>query len=254
MISFAGILPNTPFLLERIGKERRETAQKTLLAIDELKKELLAIKPDVFLIISPSASTQENIRLNIRPEYKPTYDQFGDLSNYPTFKPDLHLAALLKESLDQQTLFDVTSLESVTYASTPMILLGDAFSQKPILPLYTSSSSLEEHYRIGKILHGVLTSYEKKVAILCTGNLTHFHATEDESILTLDTTVMNLLEHNSPKLFFQVDENTRQRSHESLMKSLMILLGIFDSVQYQVDILQYENPFELGLLTAQLKA
>ena len=68
MISFAAVVPHSPFLLPTIGKEKTDKLQKTLDAYAQLEKDLYVLNPEVVVIIAPHGSSlQEAMTINQAP-------------------------------------------------------------------------------------------------------------------------------------------------------------------------------------------
>ncbi|MBU1131286.1 AmmeMemoRadiSam system protein A, partial [Patescibacteria group bacterium] len=68
-----------------------------------------------------------------------------------------------------------------------------------------------------------------------------------------DKKIIDLLKNKKHQEILTLDEELIKDAAECGYRSILILLGIFDKLNYQTDMLSYECPFGVGYLVANLE-
>lgn len=255
---FAGFTPHTPLITPQIGKEHRSVLKKTEAAFDTLQNELYAAKPDTILIISAHADLLPNaFTLNLHPTFTVQFKDFGDLVTRQTYRSDIGLTHHLKEHLETTQPITMTSTEQFDHGvGVPLIRLLEPFKNSPpkIIPLMYSMLNFDAHYSFGVHLQQDILNSTKRIAIIGSGELSHRLTKKSPAGFSpkgeeFDSRIISLLEANKPQDIIKIEPTLVDEAGECGFRSLLILLGILNSIQYTPRILSYEAPFGIGYLT-----
>lgn len=259
-IVFSAIVPHPPILMPTIGKENINQLKATSLAYSELEQDLYASQAETIIIITPHGHLQEeSFTINLNPEFKGDFKDFGDLTTKFTLSGDIGLAHKIREKLETKAPLQLISEDKLDHgASIPLYLLTKHLPKIKIIPLYYSGLSLAAHYNFGQILKNELLGSSARIAIIASGDLSHrlsknAPAGYNPRGKKFDKKLIDCL------LKKQIDEIIKFKPEliadagECGLKSIVILLGIIEAIKYEPQLLSYESPFGVGYLTMNFK-
>lgn len=259
-IVFSAITPHAPILIPAIGKENLDKLQKTSESFKKLEEDLYASKAETLIIISPHGLIQgESFTMNLNPEFEIQFEDFGDFVTNQKLKGDVGLAYKIRESLETKAPLQLISEEKLDHGcGVPIHLLTQHLPKIKILPIYYSGLSLESHFEFGMLLKKELIKHKEKIAIIASGDLSH-RLTKDApggyspKGPKFDKKLIDLIREKKIGEIVELDNNLISQAGECGLKSIIILLGILNEVNYKPEILSYEGPFGVGYLTANFK-
>jgi aromatic ring-opening dioxygenase LigB subunit len=153
-ITTSAFLPPSPLLIPEIGKENTLILKKTLEAYNHIAAKLEEAETDLIIIISPYGNMQNNnISLNVHPELKVSFQEFGLLSTLKTFRPALALADNLKKTLENsENAIRLSSQSYLDYGSAVALqLLSNNLKNIKVLPLFPAINlDRQYHFEFGK--------------------------------------------------------------------------------------------------------
>jgi MEMO1 family protein len=259
MISSAYITPHPPIIIPGIGRpEDLEVASKTIEAMEKLREDLEEINPDTILIISPHAPTDPNgFLINSEAEFKGNFSDFG-YNNLMTFYNDYELMEKIGYYSDNAGII-VHFHESFLDHGTLVPLYYLTKNIKPKL-VHCSFSFLDfdTHYKYGEIIGKILRETDKKIAVVASGDLSH-RLTADAPVgysekgKIFDQELIKKLSEKDISGILNFDQNLVEEAGECGLRSIIVLLGILGG-KYDFCCLNYEGPFGVGYLVAELKA
>lgn len=261
MITFVGIVPHSPLLLDVIGKEHTEKLSQTLEAFKVLRQKLDEVQPDAIVVVSPHSKNllEDAFTVNItHPEHLNTYQadfkDFGEYSTHFTFSNDLELLQTLL-SIHPEIPVVPTHDENLDHGvSVPLSLLG-CQPNMPIIPIGYSALENEIHNDFGKKLYEIFGQSHKRIAVLFSAELAHtlsedapggFHS----SGAVFDQKIRNTLSQRNIEALHEFNEQMVQEAVSCGYKALLILAGLLNEYNYSYNELSYEFPFGIGYLTA----
>jgi len=114
------------------------------------------------------------------------------------------------------------------------------------------------HYVFGQKLKEIIFSSNKKIALIASGDLSHrltFDAPAGYSPQgrIFDEQLIKFLRKKAFKKIVNFDSSLVEEAGECGLRSILILLGVLDQVNYKPEILSYEGPFGVGYLVANFK-
>lgn len=258
MISFASICPHPPIIIPGIGRPKDlKAVSKTISAMEKLRADLEKINPDTILIISPHAPTDTdgfviNSEINLR----------GNLIDF---------------GLDEVSDFNnnIGLTEKIAYFSDisgiPVHLHENFLDHGALVPLYYLTRNIKPklihcsfsfldfktHYEYGEIIGKVLQETDKKIAVVASGDLSHRLTLDAPAGYSpqgqeFDAMLQKMLLKRDISGILNFDPNLVEAAGECGLRSIIILLGILQG-QYNYYCLNYEGPFGVGYLVAELK-
>ena len=261
MLSFAAITPHPPILIPAIGRENVKRIKKTAEAMEELEKKLFEAKPDTIIIISPHGLIlPDAFSINLNPDYTSNLEEFGDFSTKIKFKTNTALAFRIKELMEDKNIpLMMTSDGSLDHgAVVPLYFLTKRLPKVSILPLGYSLFDLKTHFNFGDFLKEILLNDGERIAVIASGDLSHRLSKNAPAGFSsrgkeFDEKLTELIANKNTAGILKLDEDLVKKAGECGLRSILILLGLLERINYTPEILSYEGPFGVGYLVANFK-
>ena len=261
MIKFAGIAPHPPVLIPAIGKDNIGQLQKTANAFTELEDDLMNAGVDTLLIISPHGLVRENFyTINSNPEFLINFEAFGDFATKLNLKGDIVAPAQIKEALQTEVPLKLISDPLLDHGcGVPLyLLLNKRLKNIKIIPLYYSLLDRESHFDFGRRLKKILQATDKNFGIIASGDLSHrltinAPAGYSPKGAKFDQKLIELIKTKKTKEILGMSEELIEEAVECGLRSILILLGVLDGVEYTPEVLSYEGSFGVGYAVVNFK-
>jgi len=140
----------------------------------------------------------------------------------------------------------------------PLYLLTKNFKNIKIIPLYYSGLDLEAHFKFGQLLKAELLIDKNRFGIIASGDLSHRLSKESPGGYSpqgakFDKKIISYLKDKKIDKILNMSEKMINEAGECGLKSIVMLLGILDGMDYKPKILSYESPFGVGYLTVDFE-
>ena len=251
----AAIVPHTPILIPQIGKKNLKKLEATRLAINKLAKNFAAKKIDTIFIISPHGPIQDDVfTINMQADYKTNFEEFGDFSTTRAWPGHIGLMHKIREALETTSPLQLISDEPIDYgASVPLLLLTEKLPNVKIIPVSYSGLPNDAHYLFGSLVKKQLQISTEQIAVVASGELSHRLTKETPAGYSprgkkFDGKLIELLRKNKSQDIVNLDPELTGQAGECGLKSILILLGILNNVNYKPQLMSYEAPFGVGCL------
>ncbi len=259
-IVFSAITPHPPILIPQIGKENISQLKQTLTAFKKLEYDLRLSKAETILLISPHGLIQNDaFSMNLSPEFFCNFEDFGDFATKNKWSGNIGLVHKLKEALETKTPLQLISEPELDYGSSvPLYLLTKKNPKLKIIPLYYSGLSLEAHYKFGQLIKKELLMHQDRIAIISSGDLSHRLSKTapggySPKAKKFDSKINKYLLEKNVNSIINIDHDLIMEAGECGLKSILILLGMLDNINYTPKLLSYEHPFGVGYLTMEME-
>lgn len=260
MLVFAAVVPHTPILLPQIGKQNRKRLNKTLTALDILQDEFTKAAPDIVVVLSPHGDIfPDAYTINMLPEYQGSLHEFGDFETTYTYSGALSFIARFKEQVETTQPLSLQSHEALDYSiSVPLSFLATSYKDFKIVPLHNSLLGLQHHVDFGYALREAISQSNRRVALIASAELSHrllpkgphgFSPRAKE----FDKKVIQLLKQKKTDNIVSLDKSLIDDAAPCGLRTLMIMQGVLEGVNYDFQVLSYESPFGTGHLVAEYK-
>jgi len=259
MLTFAAFLPHPPIIIPTIGSPLDlQKVSKTLKSIEKITEIFGQTHSETVIIVSPHAPLfPDAFSLNLSPTFVGRFLNFGDFSTELMYKNDLNLANSILEATNSTNIpiRTIQSNELDHGTLVPLYFLSQTQPSINLVSLGFSFLSRVTHYNFGKLLQKVILKENKKIAFVASGDLSHRLTKEAPAGFSpkgkeFDEKIVKLLQEKNVQGILNFDENLAEEAGECGYRSLLILLGILDSINWKPEILSYEGPFGVGYLVA----
>jgi aromatic ring-opening dioxygenase LigB subunit len=265
MIVFAAITPHPPIILPEIGKKDIVMAEKTINAMLSLSLAFAASKPDIVLVISPHAVLlHDRIAIGYGKQYEGDFGTFGHPDISQTFVGNTTLV----DDILHQAFQDKIPMEPYTQqdgtvpldhgAMVPLYYFSKAYHSFDLVLSSFSDFSIQKHFQYGQILKKVIDRSKKRIAVIASGDMSHrlkedgpygFHPAGPQ----FDKTIMTLLQQKNSEKIIHLPSSLVDEAGECGYRSIAILMGILQDIDFTPQILSYEGPWGIGYLVANMK-
>ncbi len=259
MIVFSAFLPHTPLLTETVGKEHRKKLKKTVAAVAKLAEGLVSAKPDTLVVISAHPTRHADaFSINLHEPYRTDLSRFGDMGAERAYQPDLSLIDTTQRALRRQGIpLTLDTDHTLDHGATvPLLLLASQLPRLRVMPVTYAGLDAKAHVEFGRALKEVLTASKTRIAVIASGDLSHaLTETSPEGARPegklFDAAVKHAVESMGLSQLLGLDPVLVEAAAECAYRPLLILLGLLEKTAVEPEVLSYEAPFGVGLLTAR---
>lgn len=263
--------PHPPILLEDIGGGRQRDAKATIDGMKQIALEIKSLEPEVIVVISPHGNTFRNgTSILLGDTIKGDFSEYG-FEYIDTVKSiDDTLSQQIGELLDEIDSVNVHLDEDMceAYKSdykidhgalVPLYFVDQVYKDYQLVHLTPGFTSLEEQYRIGMSIKQAILSYDKKVVVIASGDLSHclldsgpYEKHPDGPVF--DKMVVDALKAYDPVELVNMDKELMENAGQCGLRPFVMGLGVLDGYEVTATVHSYEGPFGVGYLTASMKA
>ena len=253
---FAAITPHPPLLIPNIGKEEIKKLKKTQESLQKLEEELYISKAEELIIITPHGSLfSDAFCVNANTNFVSDFEQFGDFSTKLNWPGDDLLGAKISSlAKDADLPVQLISEEKLDHgASVPLSYLTAHLPKIKILPVGYSSLDIKTHLKFGELLKEAIMESDKRIAVIASGDLSHGLTTDAPAGFKkvgkeFDEKIIELLQTRNTVGITSLDPKLVDDAAECGYRSILVLLGILQNMDYTFKNLSYEGPFGVGYL------
>jgi MEMO1 family protein len=257
---FSGIAPHPPIMVPEVGRESIAGVVDSIDAMAELTRRLVDSGAESVVLISPHAPLEMDAFV--------AYDGpevYGDFSHFHApetgfrIPVDEELLAAIKrvaasESYEVSTL-PMRDLDHGT--AVPLYFLLENGWRGKVVTLGYSFLSNEDHLRFGSCIKRAVDQVGRRVAFIASGDLSHrlkpqAPAGFNPDAHIFDQQVVEALRSNTPQRIVDIDFNLRKLAGECGYRSMLVAIGASSDLPLSCEVLNYEAPFGVGYLVAQL--
>ena len=260
MLVYAAHVPHTPLLIPTVGRENTEVLKKTNEALKIVAQELYAARPEVLIILAGHGNpSPEVFALNLSNTYQTNLSEFGDLTTKIDYSCELGCADRLQRFLRRSNMpFTLFSNSKIDYStSVPLIKLTEKIKKFSVLPIFSAPKlSPKKHFEFGQLLKEIVSTTEKRVAVISAGDLSHALSSQAPAGLhpegaEFDKSIRESLTSVAVSGLLQLSPELITKSSECAYQPVLMLLGLLEGTNVRSEELCYEFPFGVGYLTVQ---
>ncbi len=256
-LKFGAITPHPPILIPAIGKENLEHLKDTIESFKHLNQKIIDEKIDTLIIISPHGPIkEEKFTINSNQNFEVDFEEFGDFATKLSFQGDTEIIKKIKAEQNKEMPIQFINEEKIDHGcGVPLFYLNQNTPGIKIVPVYFTTSSLEDHLEFGNFLNKIIAKSENKIAVIASGDLSHrldknAPAGYSAKGKKFDNKLIELLKNKKTEEILNMSENLINEAGECGLRSITIMLGMLDNLDYETKILSYEGPFGVGYLVA----
>ncbi len=259
-IVFSGIAPHPPIMVPEVGGQAVVDVRKSIAAMAELTRRIIASGAETVVLISPHAPLEASAFVAYN-----SPKLYGDFADFRA--PDTSLEFVLDEELleaisqaadnDDYEIINLNNCRLDHGTAVPLYFLDRNGWRGRVVALGYSFLSNEDHLRFGACLRRAADVVKRSIALVASGDLSHRLKPEapagyNAGAYRFDEEVVDAIEDNSPNQIIYIDQNLRRTAGECGYRSMLIALGAIEELPPTCEVLNYEAPFGVGYLVAQL--
>lgn len=247
-------------MVPEVGRESISGVIDSIDAMAELTRRLIESGAESVVLISPHAPLEvDSFVAYDGPEVYGDFSHFHAPETGFTVPVDEELLAAIKKVAAQEN-YEVSTLPGHDLDhgnAVPLYFLLQNGWEGKVVTLGYSFLSNEDHLRFGSCIKNAVDQVGRRVAFIASGDLSHRlkpHAPAgfNPDAHTFDHQVVEALRSNAPQKIVNIDFNLRKLAGECGYRSMLVAIGASADLPLSCEVLNYEAPFGVGYLVAQL--
>ena len=257
---FSGIAPHPPIMVPEVGGEAIREVRQSISAMEELTQRVVANKAETIILISPHAPLEPYAFVAYQDQ-----ELHADFANFRAPKVQL-TAALDRELLsaiaergsqENYTVVGISNTKLDHGSAVPLYFLQRNGWIGQVVALGYSFLSNDDHVRFGSCIGRAIRDVGRPVALIASGDLSHRLKPEapagfNPTAYIFDDEIVDALRANDPERIVQINQNLRELAGECGYRSMLIAVGATRELPLSCEVLNYEAPFGVGYMVAQL--
>ena len=257
---FSGIAPHPPIMVPAVGREAIDQVRGSIAAMAELTRRISATGAESVIIISPHAPLEASSFVAYEgPELECDFTPFRAPQIQFTVPLDSELLVAIAEEASKED-YEVSSIAEQRLdhgTAVPLYFLYENGWRGKLVALGYSFLTNEDHLRFGSCLNKAISRVGRRVAFVASGDLSHrlkpqAPAGYNPNAHLFDEAVVAALRSNEPRQIVDIDHDVRRRAGECGYRSMLVAIGASSELPAACEVLNYEAPFGVGYLVAQL--
>ncbi|NLM72456.1 MAG: AmmeMemoRadiSam system protein A [Clostridiaceae bacterium] len=258
----AYIVPHPPIIIPEIGKGEQNNASATINAYEEIARQIKELSPQTIIITTPHGTAYADY-IHILPGKKlsGSFKNFGAPELSFEFENDLELIESIKENaltcgIEAGTL-GAREKELDHGSLVPLYYISKYFTDFSLIRISIAGLPLKQLYVFGSCIQKAVTSSDKKVVFIGSGDLSH-RLKEDgpygfaEEGPAFDEFLVENIKAADFKKLLDIDERLCEQAGECGLRSFAMLAGALNGYRVKSKVLSYEGPFGVGYMIAEL--
>jgi MEMO1 family protein len=254
---FSAIVPHPPLLIPSIGREHAKELDKTRSSYEKISALLALSGAETIVIISPHLSAfPETFLINYSPAYETHFIEFGDFSESREYAPDHQLIeAIRNRALEEEQKINLVNEVHLDYGSgVPLYFLPERGRKIQIVVVSPTAGDAKAQFAFGRIVKDAVLNSSKKIAVICSADLSHRHTSESAfgfsaKAKVFDDMIVANLSAGSASPILRIDESLANEAHACGFRPIAMMLGVMDKIDCRPELLSYEAPFGVGYAT-----
>jgi len=259
---FAGIAPHPPIMVPEVGREAITEVRSSIDAMATLTARIVNAGAETVIIISPHAP--------LDPAAFIAYEGpqlHGDFSSFRS------ATTTVEADIDEELLNEISQI-AAEHELRLLKIQGHDLDHGTAVPLYFlqrngwhgrvialgySFVSNEDHVRFGNCIRQAIEQVGRPVAFIASGDLSHrlkMNAPAGYNPIAhfFDEEVVDAIRTSATGRIVNMDQELRRMAGECGYRSMLVAIGVAGGGESNCEVLNYEAPFGVGYLVAQLVA
>jgi MEMO1 family protein len=257
---FAGVAPHPPIMVPEVGHEAIAEVRNSIDAMREFTERIIESGAETVVLVSPHAPL--DARAFVAYEDAQLY---GDFANFraPQARVEAPLDEEMLNAISQEAArdgFEVVGIHGYDLdhgTAVPLYFLQRNGWRGRVVALGYSFLSNEDHLRFGSCISRAANASRRRVAFVASGDLSHRLKPEapagyNPNAHLFDEEVVEAIRICEPERIAEIDQDLRKMAGECGYRSMLIALGVTQNLPHTCEVLNYEAPFGVGYLVAQI--
>lgn len=264
MIKFGALLPHAPISVAGVGRPADlEQIKETIAAMELINKMLAQEPPETLVVFTPHGTVYADAIIVYKdPILAGGLKRFG-LDRKWQWETDLELVEKIIDKSAERALpaygMRVSEASRGHFSEgldhgvlVPLSFFDSAWvSRVKLVVIPLSCLPLEELYQFGKAVQEAVVDINRSVAVIASGDLSHClkpgaPAPYDPRGEEFDRKIVELIDQGAVREFFELDPVLLEKAAECGFRSLIMLLGALDGLDFESKVHSYQGPFGVG--------
>jgi AmmeMemoRadiSam system protein A/AmmeMemoRadiSam system protein B len=259
---FAGIAPHPPIMVPEVGREAIAEVRSSIDAMAMLTARIVNAGAETVIIISPHAPLDPAAFIAYEgPQLHGDFAHFRSATT--TVEADIDeelLNEISRIAADHELqLLKIQGHDLDHGTAVPLYFLQRNGWQGRVIALGYSFVSNEDHVRFGNCIRQAIEKVGRPVAFIASGDLSHrlkMNAPAGYNPIAhfFDEEVVDAIRTCATGRIVNIDQEMRRMAGECGYRSMLVAIGVAGGGESNCEVLNYEAPFGVGYLVAQLVA
>jgi AmmeMemoRadiSam system protein A/AmmeMemoRadiSam system protein B len=259
-IVFSGIAPHPPIMVPEVGGAASAEVRGSINAMAELTRRIVKSGAETVVLISPHAPLDARAFVAYHsPKLSGDFANFRAPDARVEFPIDDRVLAAITDSAAREN-YEVLKLENHVLdhgSAVPLYFLDRNGWKGRVVVLGYSFLANEDHVKFGGCIRSAADALGRPVAFVASGDLSHRLKPEapagySPAAHRFDKEVVDAIHNHSPERIIDIDQELRRTAGECGYRSMLVALGATEGLLPASEVLNYEAPFGVGYLVAQL--
>jgi len=258
---FGAVVPHPPIIIPAVGGDNLSKVEQTVRAMRELAGRLKDSGPRTLIFITPHGEVYRDvISVGISPRLRGDMAAFGAPEVAVEYENDQGLArALLRECEAAGVPAVGVEVDELDHGiSVPLYYFQQAGVDCQVVPVGMGFLGRQELYRFGACVRRAAEDLMVRTAVVASGDLSHrllpdAPAGYDPAGKEFDRQLVERLKAGDVRGILDMDEELVERAGECGFRPIIMLLGLFEGLDFEAEVLSYEGPFGVGYVVAHLR-
>lgn len=259
-VVFIGVAPHPPIMVPEVGGEMISEVHASIEAMREMVERVIKCDAETVVLISPHAPLDARAFVAYSdPHLWGDFRRFRAPQTSINFPLDIEIFASIKQvaAEDDLTVVPLEGFEVDHGTSVPLYFLQHFGWDGHVVALGYSFLSNEEHMRFGACVRRAVEKQNRRVAFIASGDLSHRLTPEAPAgyhpdAHLFDKQVISNIISSQPTRIADIDKDLIKLAGECGYRSMLVALGVLQTLQPRCELLNYEAPFGVGYMVAQL--
>lgn len=259
-IVFSGIAPHPPIMVPEVGGDSIAQVRGSISAMAEFTRRIIESGAETVVLISPHAPLDARAFVAYHSSLlHGDFRNFRAAATHVEFPLDKELLEAIVSSAGKEG-YDVIGLDDYDLdhgTAVPLYFLDRNGWKGRVVALGYSFLSNEDHLKFGSCIIHAAKAIGRSVALVASGDLSHRLKPEapagyNPTAHRFDEEVVNAIDDDEPARIIEIDPDLRRLAGECGYRSMLVALGATERLKKSCEVLNYEAPFGVGYLVAQL--
>ncbi len=259
---YACIMPHAPILVPDIGAGIEEETPHLISALREVAGQMRLARPETVVVVSPHGPFRyATIGILASAEVSGSFAEW----RHPELAFQYEVDAEMAEAVYALAVGSEVPVERLTHwgrgldwgCMVPLFWLRDAMAGARLVPIAISHAQPRSHYELGMCIGDVARDSERRVAVVCSADLSHALARDapagyDPAGRLFDDDYRKAIDEWDERWILSAPPELRSHAAEDAIPQTAVLMGALRDSVIQPRVLAYDAPFGVGYLVASI--
>ena len=257
------IMPHPPVIIPEIGKDDAEKLSDTANACLKVADEIKDLKPDTIIVVTPHGPVfRDAVAIYDDSDAYGSFENFGAPQVEFNFHINMEITEKIIEKADKENILVARINENTSRqynidhkidhgALVPLYFVLKKYSEFRLVHITYGMLPKMNLFRFGTLIQEAVEESNCNAVIIASGDLSHKLSVNgpygfNQQGPVFDKEIIKLLEDGDTLNIFSLDKKVVNEAAECGLRSIYILLGAMDGLDYKGEKLSYEGPYGVG--------